>query len=112
MLIFIFATVLPRACLLKAVIPLTYAADLLVEGVFRTVTEFAQLFALERFLVVDLDADLDADFDAELDADFDADFDADLFALALLLRVVLSPQVPFAMQELPAPILYSCQHFL
>lgn len=104
MLIFIFATVLPRACLLKAVIPLTYAIDLRIDGVFRSVTEFAQLFTLERFLVVD--------FDEDFDEDLDEDLDADLFALALLLRVVLSPQVPFAMQELPTPILHSCQHFL
>jgi hypothetical protein len=38
------------------------------------------------------------------------DFDTDLDGL--LLRVVLSPHVPFAKQEFPTPILHSCQHFL
>ena len=83
---------LPRECLLNAVIPLTYPAGLLAERVFRIVTEL--FIGLERFLVAEFDADLDADLDG------------------LLLRVVLSPHVPFAKQEFPTPILHSCQHFL
>jgi len=88
--------VFPRECLLNAVIPLTYPAGLLAERVFRIVTEL--FIGLERFLVTEFDADLDADFDTDLDG--------------LLLRVVLSPHVPFAKQEFPTPILHSCQHFL
>lgn len=99
MLIFIFATVLPRVCLLKAVIPRTYAAGRLAERALRNVTEFAELFvALTRFLFALLFALLVTDLFADLDT--------------LLLRVALSPQVPFAKQEFPTPILHSCQHFL